>query len=105
MQLETHICETMFPAPCGWGNGYVGVPEGHPAYGKHYDEMYDKIDVHGGLTFSEHYDDVKDFPKSMRGMWIFGFDTCHYGDTPQKWTIEAVQAETERLRDQLENMM
>lgn len=30
--------------------GYVGVPEGHPAYGKDYDTV--DVLVHGGLTFA-----------------------------------------------------
>lgn len=31
--------------------GYVGVPKGHPAYGKGYDDV--DVQVHGGLTFSD----------------------------------------------------
>lgn len=31
--------------------GYVGVPEGHPMYRKHYDEV--DVRAHGGLTFSD----------------------------------------------------
>ena len=29
----------------GWGNGYVFIPEGHTAHGKHYDDI--DVDVHG----------------------------------------------------------
>jgi hypothetical protein len=31
--------------------GYVGVAEGHPAFGVHYDRV--NVEVHGGLTFSD----------------------------------------------------
>lgn len=40
---------------CGWGNGYVLIPEGHPLHGEHYDKI--DVDVNGGLTFSELVDD------------------------------------------------
>jgi hypothetical protein len=30
--------------------GYVGIPEGHPWYGKGYEDLGD-VDVHGGLTY------------------------------------------------------
>lgn len=48
--------------------GYVGVPEGHLAYGMHYEDV--NADVHGGLTFSGYENDV----------WNFGFDCSHAWD-------------------------
>lgn len=45
-------------------NGYVEVPEGHPWYGKEYDDI--DVECPGGLTYSE-------------GGWI-GFDTLHSTD-------------------------
>lgn len=48
--------------------GYVSIQEGHPLYGKHYDEV--DLAVHGGLTFSGEED----------GLWWFGFDCCHAWD-------------------------
>jgi len=57
--------------------GYVGVPEGHPFYGKKYDD--DKLlgaPAHGGLTFSG-----PSIAGSHRsGLWWFGFDAAHFGD-------------------------
>jgi hypothetical protein len=44
--------------------GYVTVPEGHPHYGKGYDDIH--ADVHGGLTYAN------------KG--TFGFDCAHLGD-------------------------
>ena len=50
--------------------GYVDVPKGHPAYGKHYDNV--PVEVHGGLTFAEGVDNT--------AAWRFGFDCGHYMD-------------------------
>ncbi len=89
----------------GWGNGYVLIPSGHHLHGVPYEDII--VDVHGGLTYSAlvtpklievfelHLDDL--------GAWMVGFDTAHYKDTLERWPKEAVQAETERLRDQLIN--
>lgn len=76
----------------GWGNGYVHLPPEHPFHGVHYDEI--PVDVHGGLTYSEN----------ENGSWVIGFDTRHHGDTLEKWPMEKVEAETIRLRDQLERL-
>ena len=90
----------------GWGNGYVLVPKGHPFYGVYYDEI--DVDVHGGLTFSELVDAeiVKRWPGLTDddiGFWIIGFDTAHARDTLSRWPKEAVQAETDRLLEQVKN--
>lgn len=88
----------------GWGNGYVLLPKEHKYYGVHYDNI--PVDVHYGLTYSEEVTEghLKGFdmltPEDI-GMWMIGFDTAHYGDNLEKWSKEAVIAETERLRDQL----
>jgi hypothetical protein len=90
----------------GWGNGYVIIPEDHPMYGVHYDEI--PVDVHGGLTFSESVKDmdIENWPQieGIKGGWVVGFDTCHYGDTESRWTKERVQKETDRLGKQLEKL-
>lgn len=54
--------------------GYVGLPEGHRAFGKDYDEI--EVDVHGGLTYSEFELDVYEGPR----LWWIGFDCTHSGD-------------------------
>lgn len=78
--------------------GYVGVAEGHPLFGKGYDDVrvptdnneYGYPDVHGGLTFADgcrphaegeghgvcHVADEGE-PDHV---WWFGFDCAHYGD-------------------------
>lgn len=87
----------------GWGNGYVLIPEGHPLHGKHYDDI--DVSVHGGLTFSELVDDEMiekwEIDAEDKGKWCVGFDTAHYNDNLSKWPKEAVQAETDRLMEQL----
>ena len=86
----------------GWGNGYVAVPPSHPLWGVDYMNV-NKIDIHGGLTYSNFY---------IHGMlrmqlelpsnyWVFGFDTKHWDDTLKTWPKKAVEAETKRLFCQL----
>ena len=88
---------------CGWGNGYVIIPEGHPLHGRHYDDI--DVDVHGGLTWSESakgldWPEIKEEDKSG---WVVGFDTAHYKDSLSSWPRLRVEAETENLKKQLEN--
>jgi len=72
----------------GWGNGYVRIVEGHPFYGMNYMDI--PVSVHGGLTFGDH---IMDYDKWPDGYWV-GFDTAHYGDNSDIWTIDAVSDET-----------
>ena len=63
--------------------GYVGVPNGHPAYGQDYDNV--DVDVHGGLTYADRcqvdgpicHVAEPGFPEDV---WWLGFDTAHAGD-------------------------
>jgi hypothetical protein len=70
--------------------GYVGVPEGHPAHGKGYDDVDVDVSVHGGLTFSGLCRPVPDRPshgichieqpgRPEHVFWL-GFDLAHVGD-------------------------
>lgn len=75
----------------GWGNGYIGVPEGHPLFGRDYEELNDTTTIHYGFTFGEIGEiDGKEYH-------VFGFDTCHYGDTMNKWPELAVVQEIESV--------
>lgn len=72
---------------CGWGNGYVAVPQGHPFYGVHFKNAIFEIEEHFGLTYSE-----------LNGKyWVLGFDTGHVGDTLKIWPMERVIEETRKL--------
>lgn len=72
--------------PSGSLCGYVGVSKGHPAFEEHYDAV--DVDVHGGLTFSNH---CRPSEKEHgichvveKGeddkVWWLGFDCAHCGD-------------------------
>jgi len=73
--------------------GYVGVPEGHPAFEKGYDDVSqadgEYISVHGGLTFANRCADTADeskhichkpAPGESDNVWWLGFDCAHSGD-------------------------
>lgn len=80
--------------------GYVGVSEGHPWFGKDYDnvrvpnqdddEFGDWVDVHGGLTYADFCaPETNDeghglchVPQEGRPdrIWWLGFDCAHAGD-------------------------
>lgn len=94
----------------GWGNGYVAIPEGHPCFGMDYDAIYEKyshIEAHGGLTWSALQDEkgLTLAPDEVKGMWVVGFDTAHYGDTLERWPELMVRLEAERLKRQLEEIL
>lgn len=75
----------------GFWCGYVGVPKGHPAYGKGYNDvrMHDDeyLGVHGGLTYSNTCaGEICHEPEPGRpdDVWWLGFDCAHAGDfSPQ----------------------
>jgi hypothetical protein len=67
--------------------GYVGVAEGHPAFGKGYDAV--DAEVHGGLTFADACQEdaaeghgVCHIPEPGRPehIWWLGFDCAHAYD-------------------------
>ena len=67
--------------------GYVGVPEGHPAYGQDYDNV--DVDCHGGLTYGDgcHEEMPPEHglchipqPGRPQKVWWFGFDCAHWQD-------------------------
>jgi hypothetical protein len=100
----------------GWGNGYVAIPASHPLYKVPYDaDQAMEIPVHGGITYSAPVPveairggrPVECLVPNLlppAGWWVFGFDTCHSGDTPQSWPHEKVLAETEKLLKILDNL-
>ncbi len=107
MKLKHFIFETpLSMIRVGWGNGYVCLPKEHKYHGVHYDEI--DVDVHGGLTFSRSAETIKEevwqetLPKGCETSWIVGFDTAHFGDDKDGWSKAAVEAETVRLKQQLE---
>lgn len=75
------IVRNQYGALCG----YVGVSEGHPLFGKHYDRA--EVEVHGGLTFSDRCTPSADeshgichIDPSNDNVWWLGFDCAHAWD-------------------------
>lgn len=77
----------MHRAPGGHWCGYVGVSEGHPAFGKDYEGV--EVEAHGGLTYSDFCQDTGDEsygichipePGRPHRVWWLGFDCAHSGD-------------------------
>ena len=106
-----------------WGgefNGYVAfdkeLPLSHQG-GASYDDSNSLdylVDVHGGITFDNPMLVLKDVPiipltaipapEELKKFRCIGFDTLHYGDTKERWTIDAVKEETLRLMKQIETL-
>lgn len=78
----------------GWGNGYVNIPQDHPWYGKDYNDI-ECSNIHGGLTYSQKEGEF----------WVIGFDTCHYGDTPENWPKHKVYKEAVKLKKMADEAM
>lgn len=65
--------------------GYVGVPIDSPLYDQSYDEVSERVEVHGGLTYGSLrlVEDIRggeDLPDHGRLLMWFGFDCAHYMD-------------------------
>ncbi|MCP3921299.1 MAG: hypothetical protein GY714_01810 [Desulfobacterales bacterium] len=57
--------------------GYVGIPRRHPYYRVDYDDNYEYINAHGGLTYASHRNPLT---KEHDKYWWYGFDAAHSGD-------------------------
>lgn len=72
--------------------GYVRVASDHPFHGKNYEEIQDSINVHGGLTYSDHSQNkICHTPKPGEpdDIFWFGFDCAHAWDlTPEVYEME-----------------
>jgi hypothetical protein len=66
--------------------GYVGVPEGHPWHGKHYEDV--DADAHGSLTYASSCQEGPEgetichvpAPGEPEPLWWLGFDCAHAWD-------------------------
>lgn len=61
--------------------GYVGVPPGHPAHGKGYEDI--DVEVHGGLTYAHRCEPPICHvaqPGEPDQLWWLGFDAAHCWD-------------------------
>ncbi len=116
-------CQMVRHNTLGHWCGYVGVPFGHPWYGKHYSDDAINVRVHGGLTYAEkgnvHVGSIAQ-PGNPEHFWWFGFDCAHSGDVSpgmnywlaETWawdssiyrTLAYVQNETNELAEQLQEV-
>lgn len=87
--------------PCA----YVGIPIGHRFYKKeYYEEIFDYIPAHGGLTYSE-----MGVYGHMQDKWVIGWDYGHYGDyvpwelfsEGKRWTTEEILEEVKDVIDEI----
>lgn len=99
---------------CGYANGYVAVPPSFRYHGKGYDDV-EGVDIHGGLTFAESAQKVKErwgedvecigfesLAEIPDNYWVFGFDTMHYDDGPhhdREWCINETKSLMKQLMD------
>jgi hypothetical protein len=64
--------------------GYVGVREGHPSFGKGYDDC--DYGAHGGLTYADHCDGKICHETEVEDrVWWLGFDCAHAGDASPRY--------------------
>lgn len=56
------------------------------------------FNVHGSITYAAG---TPDYPAASDGLWWYGFDCAHAGDTPETCTQEYAAEECESLAEQL----
>lgn len=78
-QLQGHLC------------GYVFIPNHSLLMQVPPDVLEREIEVHGGITFDEVFDDCR----------VLGFDCAHYGDSQEKMNVDFVKRELENIGTQL----
>jgi len=93
----------------GWGNGYVAISESNLYYGEDYNNI--PVEVHGGLTYgkfmsrdpymSRIFAVFREGVGIRSDLYVVGFDTMHYMDTPISCNKEFVLNETKNLAIQL----
>ena len=89
---------------------YVEIPKDHKFYKKNYNDIDDKIIVHGGLTYSRDYLSI-DKNIKIEDSWFIGWDYAHYddyfcyighlGNFGKKWTTKEMIAECKNVINQL----
>lgn len=112
---ETNLDCLIVRGPTGALCGYVGVPDGHKMYESEYEGI--EVDVHGGLTFSDHCQPGDDDssgvcnPKdgaSNDNVWWLGFDCAHAGDfipaRPPIILIESAYKNFDYVKSEVESL-
>ena len=102
LSFEVRVTDLIQPF---WYCGYVRIPEDHPYYGQKYQdndrEIESKMDVHGGITFS----DKKIRRNSSDEGWYIGFDCNHHTDNCEgRENLDFVKGELKSLVEQLKKV-
>lgn len=91
--------------------GYVIVPNGHPAFGKHYARLTRDLDgaVHGGITFSAEVKGPDTGTVKGTRYWGFGFDCAHHADLMPRHAyslalLSSVAEDSPPLRESLDRL-
>ena len=95
-------------------NGYVGIWESQPWYGKKTQFLEELVPVHGGVTYASK---VNPATHEKDGRWWIGFDTGHLGVDIEvelneatregkivqthEWTVDEVAEEAKQLALQI----
>lgn len=104
--LDTGTCFGLFYWILNLGmhpTAYIKIPKDHKYYQKDYEGI--DIDVHGGITYSNHELHIGENEK-IEG-WFIGWDYAHFGDyagyeemlpkelrtNGKKWTTEEIKKE------------
>lgn len=83
--------------------GYIEIEKSSPFFGINYNEiheMFEALDVHGGLTYSEDYIDLEK-KEEFSDRWFIGFDCNHYQDMINPKSESYVFEEIKRLSEQI----
>lgn len=72
-------------------NGYIVIPKDSKFYEKHFNDINEEIQIHGGFTFSDFVDDK----------YKIGFDTIHYFDDETTQNVDFVMKELKKAVDQI----
>lgn len=92
----------------GWGNGYIGIPIGHPFLNlikenivfnpliqqemdTTYDVLNDKFPLEGNFFTYSNREEINGIE-----YYVFGFDTLHYGDNMSNWPESKVVSVIEK---------
>lgn len=72
-------------------NGYIVIPKDSKFYEKHFNDINEEIQIHGGFTFSDFVDDK----------YKIGFDTAHFFDNETTQNVDFVLEELRNAVDQI----
>lgn len=85
--------------------GYVGLPPGHPDFGRDYGEVEDAYKCHGGLTYSDRCQEGNErnsichLAPGEPDAWWLGFDCAHHLDLSPRSVVLRGLIRGERYRD------